>query len=144
MNPGKITPPKPPSPRKPGDRNLDAKTHEINVTLAVVTGLALLLLMVSGSVFGPEKRRITLLVLGPAIVALYLLTKRYLFKMPEQPPLIQPDAPITLIMGAAIPFVIVVLACACALWPGHDYSIAIIASAVFFGLTLESAMKKPG
>ncbi|HEY3813742.1 MAG TPA: hypothetical protein VGL66_10985 [Caulobacteraceae bacterium] len=119
------------------------KIYELNVTLAVVTGLALTLLVVSAAFFGPARMRWVVIVLAPAIVALYLLFKRYVFKMPERPPLIQPDSPITLILAATVPLLIVIVACCAAAWPGHDYSIAIIAASVVFGLTLESALKKP-
>jgi hypothetical protein len=121
----------------------DVKAHELNVTLAWVTGLALALLVASTTLFGPPQMRWVELVLAPAIVALYLLTKRYLFKMPDRPPLIQADSPITLIMAAAVPLIIVLVACSAALWPGHDYSIGVIAASVVFGVTLESALKKP-
>ena len=119
------------------------KVYELNVTLAIVTGLSLALLVVSAAFFGPAQKRLIVIVLAPAIVALYFLFKRYVFKMPERPPLIQPDAPITLLLAAAIPFIIVVIACCAAVWPGHDYSIAVLAASVIFGLTLESALKRP-
>ncbi|HWE46219.1 MAG TPA: hypothetical protein VG407_09340 [Caulobacteraceae bacterium] len=119
------------------------KAYELNVTLAIVTGLALALLVVSAAFFGPAQRRWVVIVLAPAIVALYFLFKRYVFKMAERPPLIQPDAPVTLLMAAAIPLIIVIVACCAAMWPGHDYSIAVLAASVIFGLTLEGALKKP-
>jgi uncharacterized membrane protein SirB2 len=120
------------------------KAHELNVTLAVVTGVALALLVASAAFFGPAQRRWVVIALAPAIVVLYLLFKRYVFKMRDRPSLIQPDSSITLILAAAIPLIIVVVACCAAAWPGHDYSIAVLAASVIFGLTLESALKKPG
>lgn len=119
------------------------KAHELNVTLAVVTGLALALLIVAAAFFGPARMRLVEIVLGPAVVALYLLLKRYVFKTVEMPALIQPGSPVTLILAGAIPLVIVIVACCAAAWPGHDYSIGIIAFSVIFGQTLESAFKKP-
>ena len=119
------------------------KARELNLMLAVVTGVSLALLVVAAAFFGPARMRIVELALAPATVALYLLFKRFVFKMPERPPLIQADSPITLILAAAIPLIIVVVACCAAAWPGHDYSIAVIAASVFFGLTVESALKRP-
>jgi hypothetical protein len=121
---------------------LAVKARELNITLAVVTGFALLLLVISAAIFGAARLRWVVVVLAPAVVVLYLVSKRYLIRMPDRPPLIQADAPVTLLFAGGLPLVIVLCACACALWPGHDYSIPIIASAVWFGLTLESALKK--
>ncbi len=119
-----------------------AKARELNITLALVTGLSLLLLVASAAIFGAPRMRWVVVALAPAVTALYLVSKRYLIRMPDRPPLIQADQPISLILAAGLPMIIVLCACACAAWPGHDYAIPVIAAAVWFGLTLESALKK--
>jgi hypothetical protein len=132
-----------PSPPKSGAQvSAPDKARELNVTLAVVTGFSLALLVVSAAFFGPAGKRWLPLVVGPAAAGLYLLMKRYLFKSMPAPALIQADVPITLALAGGLPLVIVACACAAALWQGHDFSIAVIAAGVWFGLTVESALRK--
>jgi hypothetical protein len=120
----------------------DRKLRELNRLLAIATGLALAALIVSASLFGPPPGRWIPPGLAAGVVVLYLLIKRAL-KMKPTPPLIQPGSPVSLFAGI-LPLVILACAGAAALWPGHDFNLAVIVGGVWFAMTLEGVMpRKP-
>lgn len=129
-----MTPPGPPD----GKRQV-----ELNRLLAIATGLALAALVVSASLFGPPVARWIPPGLAAAVVILYLAIKRVL-NMKPIPPLIQSGSPMTVLAGL---FPLIILACAgaAALWPGHDFGIAVIVGGVWFAMTIEALLpRKPG
>ncbi len=119
---------------EPGPNERQVK--ELNRLLAIATGLALGALVISASLFGPPAGRWIPPGLAAGVVVLYFLLKRA-FKMKPTAPLLQPGAPITALAGL-LPLIVLACAGAAALWPGHDFNLAVIVGAVWFGMTLEA------
>lgn len=108
--------------------------------LCVTTGLALALLTFAAFSAAPEPLRWRPVAIGPGVVIAYLLLNRVLLRRAPRPPLVQADSPITLIFAGCLPLSLILLAVTAIIWPGRDYTLAVIVGAVFFGLTVESAV----
>ena len=59
----------------------------------------------------------------------------------QRPPMIHPDAASTAVWASLFPALIILAAGAPLVFPGHDYGLLIIIAAIFFALTVESAIK---
>lgn len=117
---------------------------EPNLLLAVTTGLALALLVMTASVYGSGDglvRNALLAVICAAVFAVANPWLMRLMKRADRPPLIHPDVGNALAWAAIFPAGVFVAAVIPAIFPGSDYGLLIIIAAVWFGLTIESAIK---
>jgi hypothetical protein len=121
---------------------LERKTREANRLLAVTTGLALAGVVTVSAVMGPAGP-LRAVVSAAGVLVAYLLIRRYLMKRTDPPPLIRPDAPVTLTLGAILPLIVFGFAAAIAFWPDQILiDLGLITGAVLFGQTLESAFSR--
>ncbi len=119
------------------------RLREVNLLVALSTGFALALLVVTATVFAPPHLTWRYVALAPAVLLVYLLLKRVLLKgkFPRRP-LVDPESPISIGLSGFLPLIILLCAGAAALWPA-DYGLAVILGAIWFGLTIEGVMDTP-
>lgn len=119
------------------------KRLDPNVLLALTTLSALLLLVMTATLFGTPEPWWRYLVLAVVVVAAYLLMNRFVggwFRR-EQPPLIVPGAPATTIWAMIFPLLILAAAAGPLVWPRLDWGLAVIIAGIWFGLTIRSAWR---
>lgn len=116
---------------------------EPNLLLALATGLALALLVASMSVFGAPSlwpKYVGAAVLCP--IAFVLLNPLFSKKTRDaHPPLIHGAVRGAGVWAAMFPMSIMLVAIAPMIWPGKDLGLLIVISAIWFGVTIESAIK---
>jgi hypothetical protein len=116
---------------------------EPNLLVAVATGFALALLVASLSVFGAPSlwaKYVGAAVLCP--VAYVLLNPVFFRKTRDaQPPLIHGEVRGIGVWAAMFPLSIMLVALAPIIWPGKDLGLLVVISAIWFGVTIESAIK---
>ena len=119
------------------------KRIEPNLLLAITTCIALLLLILTASVFGQPggalKYGIIVLAVVVAFIPLNALLAR---KMGwARPPMIHAGAASTAAWASLFPMMVIMSAAIPVFWPGHDYGLLVIIASLWFGLTVESALK---
>ena len=116
---------------------------EPNLLLAAATGFALTLLVATATVFGrpdwPWRYVATALVSVAAYLAVTLALDRW--SQAPRPPLVSAEAPSALAWGAILPLVVLTAAAAPLLLPGVDMGLPVLIGAIFFGLTVRSAIR---
>lgn len=120
------------------------KRLEPNLLLAVTTGFALALLVMTSSVYGGGDglvRNTLLAVICAVVFAVVNPWLMRLMKRPDRPPLIHRDVGNAVAWAAIFPAAVFVAAIIPLVFPGPDYGLLIICAAVWFGLTIESAIK---
>jgi hypothetical protein len=120
------------------------KRLEPNLLLAVTTGFALLLVVITATVYGPAIGLIRNPLLAIICAGGYVLMNPMMLRMLKitpRPPLIHPDAPGTAVWAALFPMMVIVAAAVPVFWPGHDYGLLVIIASIWFGSTAESALK---
>jgi hypothetical protein len=116
---------------------------EPNLLLAITTALAMTLLVTTASVYGPPGS--ALLYVGLALicsagyVGLNGLVMRRMNR--ERPPMIHRGAPGMAVWASLFPLTVILGAAIPVFWPGHDYGLLVIIGAIWFGVTVESALK---
>lgn len=117
---------------------------EPNLLLAVSTGFALLLVVITASAFvtarGLVLNPLLAIVCAGGFVALNPMLQRRTGQAPR-PPMIHPETRGAAIWGALFPMIVIALAAVPVFRPGHDYALLVIIAAVMFGVTAESAIK---
>jgi hypothetical protein len=116
---------------------------EPNLLLAVTTGFALLLVTLTVSVYGagePLRNLLLAVICASGFVLLNPIMLR-MMKLAPRPPLIQPESRSTALWASLFPMLLSALAAVPVFWPGYDYGLLVIIAAVWFGATLESAIK---
>ncbi|MDP1913910.1 hypothetical protein [Brevundimonas sp.] len=116
---------------------------EPNLLLAVTTGFALVLVTLTASVYGagePLRNLLLAVICSGGFVLLNPVLMR-LMKSQSRPPLIHPDSGGMTVWAGLFPMVVIVCAAIPVFWPGPDYGLLIIIAAVWFGVTVESALK---
>lgn len=123
------------------------KRLEPNLLLAISTAFAVGLVLVTTSLYGPESsglRNILMVIIcAGAFVLLNPMVQR-LMKMPKRPPMIHPDSPGTAIWAALFPLAVMIAAAVPVFWPANDYGLLVIIVSIWFGVTIESALKARG
>lgn len=122
------------------------KRLEPNLLLAVTTGFALILVTLTASVYGagsPLRNLLMAVICSGGFVLLNPVLTR-MMKGPPRPPMIHPDSPGTAAWAAVFPMVVIACAAIPVFWPGPDYGLLVIIAAVWFGVTVESALKARG
>lgn len=117
----------------------------VNRLLALATGLALLLLTASATVFATPAPLWRYGAVAVAAVVAYLLVSALTRRWTRtQGPLVVAGSPLSLALASSFPLVIILMAFAPVFWPGADYGLSIIVGAVLFGLTVRSAWATRG
>ena len=120
------------------------KRLEPNLLLAVSTGIGLALVILTATAYGagePLVRNALLaLICGASFVALNPLLMKAL-KQPPRPPMIHPHVRNGLLWAGAFPLVVMIAALVPVVRPGYDYGLLIIIAAVWFGVSVDSALR---
>lgn len=120
------------------------KRLEPNLLLAITTGFALLLVVITATVYGPPIGLVRNPLLAIICAGGFVLLNPILLRMMRiqpRPPMIHPDAPGTAVWATLFPMMVIVSAAVPVFWPGRDYGLLVIIAAVWFGVTAESAIK---
>jgi hypothetical protein len=120
------------------------KRIEPNLLLALSTGLALLLVLMTTVVYGPPIGLIRNPLLAVICAGGFVLLNPRMLRMMRitpRPPLIYPGSASTVVWAAIFPLLVIAAASVPVFWPGHDYGLLVIIASVWFGATLESAIK---
>ena len=119
------------------------KRIEPNLLLAVATAIPLILLIATATLFGAPGQLGKYLVIAVIVpVAFVPMNAVMRAKMGwNRPPMIHPQAASTAVWASLFPALIILAAGVPVVFPGHDYGLLIIIAAIFFGGTVESAIK---
>lgn len=122
------------------------KRLEPNLLLAVTTGFALVLVALTASVYGagaPLRNLLLAVICSGGFVLLNPVLAR-MMKGPVRPPLIHPGGRGLTSWASLFPMVVILCAAIPVFRPGPDYGLLVIIAAVWFGVTVESALKARG
>ena len=117
---------------------------EPNALLALSTGVALALLVMTASVFGEPGHTVKYVVSAVICAGAFVLLNGRMARMMKRPavqPMIHADAPGTAVWAGLFPLMVIAMACAPVFFAGHDYGLLVIVAAVIFGLTIDSATR---
>jgi hypothetical protein len=114
---------------------------DANALLAVTSVVALALIVMTSIAFGPEG--VAPKYVGAALMSVLgflFLNRLYMISRKRKPrALIQPDAPVTIILAMVFPMAMVLSAALPLIAPNGDYGLMIIMAGVFTGLAIQSA-----
>lgn len=117
---------------------------EPNALLALSTGVALLLLIMTASVFGEPGNMVKYVISAVICSAAFVLMNGWMARLMKRPtvqPLIHPNSPGTAVWAGLFPLMVIAMACAPVFFAGHDYGLLVIVASVIFGLTVDSAVR---
>ncbi|MNJ42104.1 hypothetical protein D3C77_370560 [compost metagenome] len=119
------------------------KRIEPNLLLAVTTAIPLALLVATASLFGAPGQLLKYVIIAVLVPTAFVPLNGLLAKRmgTRRPPMIHPDAASTAVWASLFPALIILAAGVPVIFPGHDYGLLVIIAAVFFGGTVESAIK---
>lgn len=120
------------------------KRLEPNLLLAVSTAFALILVVMTTSLYGPPQAALRNPLLAIICAGGFVLLNPRLMKMmgqPPRPPMIHSGNPGTALWAGLFPMLVILSAAIPVFWPGPDYGLLVIVAAVWFGVTVESAIK---
>lgn len=119
------------------------KTFEGNLLLALSTGFALALLVMTAALFGAPGGWIKYPVLAVVCSVGFMLLNPPLARRMGRvtAPLVRPMSPDSAAWAVLFPMALLLAAAAPLFWPGHDYGLMIVIAAVWAGVTFESAWK---
>lgn len=117
---------------------------EPNLLLAVSTAFALILVVMTASLASPAVpllRNALLAVISAGGYVLLNPVLQRMMKLPERPPMINPEATNTVAWSALYPLAVLLAAGIPLVWPGADYGLLVIIASIWFGSTAESAIR---
>jgi hypothetical protein len=117
---------------------------EPNALLALSTGVALALLLMTASVFGEPGNTLKYVLSAVICAGAFVLLNGRVARMMKRPavqPMIHADAPRTAVWSGLFPLMVIAMACAPVFFAGHDYGLLVIIASVIFGATVESAVR---
>lgn len=120
------------------------KRLEPNLLLAISTGFALLLVIVTTTVYGPPAallRNPLLAIICAGGFVLLNPTVMRMMKTPARPPMIHPDSRGATAWASLFPMLVSLSAAIPVFWPGPDYGLLVLIAAIWFGVTVESALR---
>ena len=119
------------------------KRIEPNLLLAIATAVPLALLVATASLFGEPGRTVKYVTLAVVCSVLYVVLNGVLGKRMGtlRPPMIHPEAASTAAWASLFPLVLIFAAAVPVFFPGHDYGLLVVIGAVWFGVTVQSALK---
>lgn len=120
------------------------KRLEPNLLLAITTGCALLLVVITATVYGSPvsliRNPLLAIICAGGFVLLNPVMMR-MMKIAPRPPLVHPDSRGTAAWATIFPMLVIFAAAVPVFMPGPDYGLLVIIAAVWFGATVESALK---
>nr|WP_316628268.1 hypothetical protein [uncultured Brevundimonas sp.] len=117
---------------------------EPNALLALSTGVALALLVMTASVFGAPGNTLKYVLSAVICAGAFVLLNGRMARMMKRPavrPMIDADAPGTAVWSGLFPLMVIAMACAPVFFAGHDYGLLVIIASVVFGATVDSAVR---
>lgn len=116
---------------------------EPNLLLALSTGLALVLMIMTASLYGEPGQGLRYAGTAAVCAGLFVPLNGLLMKQMQRktPPLISPGLPLATLLAGGMPLLVIIGAAIPVFFPGHNYGLLIIIGAVIFGSTVESAYK---
>jgi len=120
------------------------KRLEPNLLLAMTTGFGLLLVVITTVIYGPPasllRNPLMAIICAGGFVLLNPMMMR-MMKIAPRPPLIHADSRGTAAWATVFPMLVIAAAAVPVFWPGPDYGLLVIIASVWFGATVESALK---
>ena len=119
------------------------KRIEPNLLLALATAVPLALLVATASLFGEPGHTPKYVLLAAACTVGFVVFNGMMAKRMglQRPPMIHPEAASTAVWASLFPLALILGAAVPVFFPGHDYGLLIIIAAVWFGVTVQSALK---
>jgi hypothetical protein len=119
------------------------KRLEPNLLLAITCLVTLILLIVTGSVFGEPGGAIKYPLMAAICIIAFVIGNALVQRRMNRttPPMISLEAPSSAAWAGLFPMVLMIFAGIPVFWTGHDYGLLVIIGAVMTGLTIESALK---
>jgi hypothetical protein len=119
------------------------KRLDANQLLALSTGCALIVLVLSAVVNAPEGKAVRYPILAGVCSVAYVVLNAFWARRTgiRRPPMVHPDNPGTAVWSSLFPLAILISAAIPFLFPGVDFGLLVIIGAIFFGVTMESAIK---
>lgn len=117
---------------------------EPNILLAVSTGVALILLLMTASAFGEPGNTVKYVVSAVICSAIVAVLNSWMARRMGQTdlqPLIRAEAPTSAVLAGLFPLAVIFAAAAPVFFPGHDYGLMVIIAAVWFGVAVDSALR---
>ena len=117
---------------------------EPNILLAVSTGVALILLLMTASAFGEPGNTLKYVLSAAICSAIVAVLNSWMARRMGQTdlqPLIRAEAPTSAVLAGLFPLAIIFAAAAPVFFPGHDYGLMVIIAAVWFGVAVDSALR---
>jgi hypothetical protein len=113
-----------------------------NLLLAITTGAAYALQVLTTSVYGRPDQTLKYVLLALLVPALFVVMNGWLLKrMGRAPlPLVHMDAPSTAMWALVFPLLSLIGAAIPLFVPGYDYGLLVVIAGVWFGLTAQSAL----
>jgi Ca2+/Na+ antiporter len=120
---------------------------EPNLLLAIATGLPLLMLTLTATIYGAPGPAWRYPFLAGLYTAMFVALHRPLSKLmrmrTDRPPMIDLRAPNSILWAGIFPAVVMVMAAVPYFLRGLDFGILIVLASILFGQTVRSAMKAP-
>lgn len=119
------------------------KRIEPNLLLAIATAVPLALLVATASLFGEPGNVLKYVLMAALCSILFVVLNGLLAKRigTQRPPMIHPEAASTAVWASLFPLMLIIAAAVPVFFPGHDYGLLVVIGAVWFGVTVESALK---
>lgn len=119
------------------------KRIEPNLLLALATAVPLALLVATASLFGEPGNTLKYVLLAVICTALFVVFNGMMTKRmgTQRPPMIHPEAASTAVWASLFPLLLIFAAAVPVFFPGFDYGLLVIIGTVWFGVTVESAIK---
>ena len=119
------------------------KRIEPNLLLALATAVPLALLVATASLFGEPGNTLKYVLLAVVCTVLFVVFNGMMARRAgaQRPPMIHAEAASTAVWASLFPLVLIFAAAAPVFFPGHDYGLLIIIGAVWFGVTVQSALR---
>ncbi len=119
------------------------KRIEPNLLLALATAVPLALLVATASLFGEPGNTLKYVLLAVICTALFVVFNGMMTKRmgTQRPPMIHPEAASTAVWASLFPLLLIFAAVVPVFFPGFDYGLLVIIAAVWFGVTVQSALK---
>ena len=117
---------------------------EPNILLAVSTGVALILLLMTASAFGEPGNTVKYVVSAVSCSAIVAVLNSWMARRMGQTdlqPLIRAEAPTSAVLAGLFPLAVIFAAAVPVFFPGHDYGLMVIIAAVWFGVAVDSALR---
>jgi len=118
---------------------------EPNLLLAIATGIPLLLLTLTATVYGEPGPEWRYPFLAGLYTVMYVGLNKPLSKLMrmrvDRPSMISMDVPMSILWASSFPGLVMVMAAIPFLVRGHDYGLLVVIASIMFGITVDSAMK---